>query len=92
MIDYGLQKSTHEPEEVEITESMVFVSSDITEVSEEATGEMEEGFVGFEFNLTAYTKDEYIRLQDEKITDNVNELTSTQLALCDVYELLGQEG
>lgn len=89
MIEHGLQRSTQRPEEVEITESMVFVSSDITKITEEVTGEMEQGFVGFEFNLTEYTKDEYIQLQDSKISENATELTSAQMALCDIYELLG---
>ena len=92
MKDYGLQRSSVRPLEVEITESLVFIANDIvevTEVTEEATNENEQGFTGFEFNLIEYTKDEYIQLQADKISTQTDELTSTQLALCDVYELLG---
>ncbi|MEQ2948384.1 hypothetical protein [Mediterraneibacter faecis] len=37
MIDYGKQKSTVRPEELELTETKVFVSSNITEVNEDET-------------------------------------------------------
>lgn len=89
MKDYGLQRSSVRPLDVEITESLVFIASDITEITEEATNENEQAFTGFEFNLIEYTKDEYIQLQADKISAQTDELTSTQLALCDVYELLG---
>ncbi|MDD3571244.1 MAG: hypothetical protein ACOX1S_10265 [Anaerostipes sp.] len=88
MIDYGLQRSTVEPQEIEILESKVFVASDVTPVNEQGTEE-QPGFVGFEFRMTEYTKDEYIRVQAERNQSLEEEVTSTQLALCDVYELLG---
>lgn len=37
MIDYGKQKSTVRPEELELTETKVFVSSNVTEVNEDET-------------------------------------------------------
>ena len=37
MIDYGRQKSTVKPEEIEITENMVFIASGISEITEEGT-------------------------------------------------------
>lgn len=89
MKDYGLQRSSVRPLDVEITESLVFIASDVTEITEESTNENEQTFTGFEFNLIEYTKDEYIQLQADKISAQTDELTSTQLALCDVYELLG---
>lgn len=89
MKDYGLQRSSVRPLDVEITESLVFIASDVTEITEESTNENEQTFTGFEFNLIEYTKDEYIQLQADKISAQTDELTRTQLALCDVYELLG---
>ncbi|MCD7927916.1 MAG: hypothetical protein LUF80_03525, partial [Oscillospiraceae bacterium] len=71
---------------VEILDSKVFIASDITEVSEDGTDE-QEGFSGYEFNLTEYSKDEYIQMIQEKNADLETELTNTQLALCEVYEL-----
>lgn len=88
MIDYGLQRSTVEPQAIEILETKVFVASGVTPVNEQDTEE-QPGFRGFEFYMTEYTKDEYIRVQAERNQTLEEEVISTQLALCDVYELLG---
>lgn len=88
MIDYGKQKSTVKPEELELTEAMVFVASEIAEVTEEGT-DGQSGFTGYEFKLVGYTKDEYIKLQAEKNTDLENEITQAQVAMCEIYEMLG---
>lgn len=66
MIDYGRQKSTVKPEEIEITEDMVFIASGISEITEEGT-DSQPGFAGYEFELVGYDKDEYIKLQAEKM-------------------------
>lgn len=39
--------------------------------------------------MVQYTKDEYIKLMDEKSAELDAQLTDTQLALCDVYEMMG---
>ena len=87
MIDYGKQRSTVEPLELELTETRVFVSSNIIQVSEPGTEE-QPGFVGWEFDLIEYTKDEYIKIQAEKNAALEQHVTDTQLALCEVYELM----
>lgn len=87
MIEHGLQRSTVRPEEIEITETRVFVTSDISTVTEPET-DGQPGFDGFEFNLTEYGKDEYIRIQAERNQTLEDELTNTQVALCEVYELM----
>lgn len=87
MIDYGKQKSTVKPDELELTESKVFVSSNITEVSEPGMDGQSE-FIGYEFNLIEYDKDEYIKIQAEKNAELEKNITDTQLALCDVYEMI----
>ena len=51
MIDYGKQRSTVKPDGLEITETKVFVYSDIEEVDESGNDE-QPGFAGYEFNLT----------------------------------------
>ena len=56
MIDYGRQKSTVKPEEIEITENMVFIASGISEITEEGT-DSQPGFAGYEFDLVGYDKD-----------------------------------
>jgi hypothetical protein len=78
MIDYGRQRSTVKPEPMVLDESSVWVHTNIQEV-EETVGE--EVFSGYEFNMVQYTKDEYIGKLD-------NQLTDTQLALVEVYELI----
>lgn len=87
MKQYGTQRSTVKPEEVEITESKVFSYEDITEIkvkNPESDGEV----TMYEFTLTEYDKDEYIRIQAEKNASLEEQMTQTQVALCDVYEML----
>lgn len=78
MIDYGRQRSTVKPEPMILDEHSVWIHSNIEEV-EETVGE--EVFSGYEFDMVQYTKDEYISKLD-------NQLTDTQLALVEVYELI----
>lgn len=80
MIDYGKQKSTVRPEELELTETKVFVSSNITEVNEDET-DGQSGFTGYEFDLIEYDKDEYIKIQAEKNESLQNQVEVTQEAL-----------
>ena len=78
MVDYGKQRSTVQPEPMVLDENSVWIHTNIQAV-EEAVGE--EVFSGYEFNMVQYTKDEYISLLDAQLTD-------TQLALVEVYELI----
>lgn len=89
MNQYPKTRSTVQPEPKVIDEFSVWIASNITPVEEAPTGENEIGFNGYEYDLTQYTKDEYIKMIDDKNTVLETEITSTQLALCDVYELLG---
>lgn len=86
MKDYGVQRSAIEPLEVEITETKVFAASDVKQI----TVNMEEQeHVEYEFNLVEYDKDEYIKMIDEKNAYLESQATDLQLALCDVYEMIG---
>ena len=86
MKNYGLQRSAVEPKDVEITESKVFVATDIKQV----TVTMDEQEVQeYQFNLVEYDKDEYIKIISEKNAALEQQVTDTQLALCEVYELMG---
>ena len=87
MKQYGTQRSTVKPEDVEITDSKVFSYEDITEVTVE-NPESDDEVIMYEFTLTEYDKDEYIRLQAEKNASLEEQMTQTQVALCDVYEML----
>ncbi|MCB6265546.1 hypothetical protein LI208_09705 [Longicatena sp. 210702-DFI.1.36] len=43
----------------------------------------------YQYHEVQYDKDEYIKAMSEKNSELENQLTDTQLALCDVYELIG---
>lgn len=88
MEQYQKVRSVQQPETKVIDDFSVWVAENITPVSEAGTDE-QPGFEGYEYDLTQYTKDEYIQLIDEKNASLEAEITSTQLALCDVYEMLG---
>ena len=87
MQQYGKVRSTQQPETQVIDEFSVWVADNITPVSEPGTDE-QPGFVGYEYDLTQYTKDEYIKMIDEKNAALETQVTDTQLALCEVYEML----
>jgi hypothetical protein len=87
MKQYGTQRSTVKPEDVEITESRVFSYEDITEIKVK-NPESDDEVTMYEFTLTEYDKNEYIRIQAEKNASLEEQMTQTQVALCDVYEML----
>lgn len=74
VIDYGNVRSTVKPEPIQFDEKSVWVNKNIKVVEEEE-------FSGWEYNMVQYTKDEYIRMLDTQLTD-------TQLALVEIYELM----
>lgn len=86
MIDYGIVKSTVKPEEKIIDEYSVWINADIKEV---AAPDDEGDRIEFQYHQIQYTKDEYIKLIDEKNAALEEQLTDTQIALCDVYEMIG---
>ena len=75
MIEYGKVQSTVKPKPMVFDEYSVWVHSNIEEVENET-------FIGYEFNMVRFDKDEYIQLLDTQLTD-------TQLALVEMYELIG---
>lgn len=76
MKDYGRIRSTVRPEPLELDEYSAYVNTDITEVTVDIDGETH---TEYEYNQVRYTKDELITQQAQQITD-------TQLALCEIYE------
>ena len=87
MKDFGKTISTVKPDAVVIDDNSVWVHTDIQEVHE-SVGE-DQSFDGYEFNMIQYEKDEYILMMSEKNSELEKQVTDTQLALCEVYELLG---
>ena len=86
MKDYGLTRSADKPLEVEITETKVFVATNIHQVT---TTMEDQEVTEYEFNYAEYDKNDYILMIAEKNAELEQNLTDTQLALCDVYEMLG---
>lgn len=85
MVDYGTVRSTVKPDEVEIDEYSVWINTNITEIQVQSeNGSYTD--IEYEYNQVRYTKDEYIKLIDERNTTLESQLTDTQLALCEIYE------
>ena len=78
MIHHGIVSSDIMPQPTEITNQSVFVASEITEYEEVLDGHI---IHGYKYNLIEYTKDEYIHLLESDLLD-------TQMALCDIYEII----
>lgn len=87
MKQYGTQKSTVKPEDVEITESKVFTYENITEIKVK-NPESDDEVTMYEFTLTEYDKDEYIRIQAEKNASLEEQMTQAQEAMCEIYEMM----
>lgn len=87
MKQYGTQRSTVKPEDVEITESKVFTYENITEIKVK-NPESDDEVTMYEFTLTKYDKDEYIRIQAEKNASLEEQMTQAQEAMCEIYEMM----
>lgn len=78
MVDYGITRSAVRPAEKVVDEYSVWVNTNIKETAG-----------GWEYHMAQYSKDEYLALMDEKNAALEEQLTDTQIALCDVYEMIG---
>lgn len=87
MKNYGIQHSTVKPASMEITETKVFLYKDITEIKVK-NPESDDEITMYEFTLTEYDKDEYIRIQAEKNASLEEQMTKAQEAMCEIYEMM----
>lgn len=78
MVDYGKVRSTVKPEPIVIDEFSVWQNTNIQAVSENVGEENE--FVGFEYNMIQFTKDEFILQQAAQNTE-LGELVNTILGV-----------
>ncbi len=78
MVDYGKVRSTVKPEPIVIDEFSVWQHTNIQAVSENVGEENE--FVGFEYNMIQFTKDEFILQQAAQNTE-LGELVNTILGV-----------
>ena len=84
MKDMGIVKGSKEQAvEVIVGIDTVYEHTDIEPV------ETEDGSELYQYHEIQYTKDEYIKIQAEKNVALEQQVTDTQLALCEVYELMG---
>ncbi|OON85931.1 hypothetical protein BXO88_09910 [Oribacterium sp. C9] len=83
---YPKTRSNAQPDVKVIDEYSVWVASDIQQISEPGTTEEDSGFEGYEYTLTQYDKDEYIRLIDDRAAELEEALTDTETALTELYE------
>ena len=85
MKNYGVQKSSVLPNNFEITDSKVFVYGNIEKIISKIE---DQEITEYQFNLIEYDKDEYIKIISEKNEELNQQIIDTQLALCEVYELI----
>ena len=78
MVDYGKVRSTVKPEPIVIDEFSVWQHTNIQDASENVGEENE--FVGFEYNMIQFTKDEFI-LQQAAQNAELGELVNTILGV-----------
>lgn len=86
MTDYGKVRSTVKPDEIVIDEFSVWENRNIKAVSENVGSENE--FVGYEFNMVQYDKNEFILKQAKENSELSEQITQTQVALTEVYEMM----
>lgn len=87
MKEYGKVRSTKQPEQKVIDDYSVWIAENITTVTEAGTDE-QPGFTGYEYDLTQYTKDEYIKMIDDRNTSLEDQMTQAQEAMCEIYEMM----
>ena len=86
MTNYGKVRSTVKPAPMVVDDYSVWLHSNIEAVSENV-GEDNE-FIGFEFDMIQYDKNEFIKKQAEDNFELSSKLVDTELALCEIYEML----
>lgn len=88
MKDFGTVQSKTRPEAMVVDEYSVWVHTNIEEITIPAAMDGEEPETGFQFHKVQYDKDEYIHMMADQNASLEADLTNTQMALCDVYELI----
>ena len=84
MKEYKNTRSSIEPQGIEFTETKVFVAKNIQLIT--STVE-DKDIQEYQYDLIEYDKDEYIKLISDENEELKQQISDTQLALCDVYEL-----
>lgn len=82
-----VQGSFEQAKDLIIGKDTVYVHTNITQVTEDKEGNAVEDL--YSYNEIQYTKDEYIELLSKKNMLLENDIINTQLALVEVYEMIG---
>lgn len=85
MIDHGKVRSTVKPEAKVIDEYSVWINTEIQEVEVNFEDNIH---TEYEFNQIRYSKNEYIEMIDNRNAQLESQVTDTQLALVEVYEMM----
>ena len=85
MVDYGRVRGSKKPDELVIDDYSVWKHTDIEEVTETDVETGDER-TEYEYNMVRYSKEEFILMQAEENEELAEQLTQTQLALCEIYE------
>jgi hypothetical protein len=80
VVNHGKVRAAEAPEEIVIDEFSVWVAENIKAVT--VPDEDGQTRTEYEYDLKQYEKDEYIHEMDSQLTD-------AQMALCDLYEMIG---
>lgn len=88
MKDLGTVQSTVKPDPVDVRDTVVFVASDIKEITVESP-DYGDSHTEYEYALKQYETAEYIHLLQENNESLEQQTTDAQLALCDLYEMIG---
>ena len=85
MTNHGRVRATQKPEVITIDDYSVWVAKNIVSVTvaDEAGDHTE-----WEYDLTQYGKDEYIRGMIDQNASLDEQLTDAQIALCELYEMI----
>lgn len=88
MIHKNVESGSY-PEAVKILVDKVLVANNVRQ--EQRGEEFEnESITVYIYDVTEYTKDEYIGFLRDKNAELESEILDTQVALCDVYEMIGE--
>ncbi len=84
MVNHGKIRSTVRPEAKVIDEYSVWINTDIREIEVSIEDDIH---IEYEFNQVQYSKNEYIKMIDDRNNELEISLTDVQMALCEVYEM-----
>ena len=78
MKNYGIIYGQTEPPSIEITQTSVFIATDITPYEQEIEGHQ---ISGYKYNYVEYSKDEYLLQQTNSIAALQEELAAAKVLL-----------